>query len=234
MGADPTALFVGLGAPGDLPADWLDGLTDGFRDECALVGASVAGGDVVRSEKILLGVTALGDLAGRSPVTRSGARPGDVLAVAGRLGYAAGGLAALLAGREDPSFQEFVDAHRRPRPPYACGPAAAGLGATAMLDVSDGLLQDAGHLAAASGARVEIDPSALPVPDVLADAAAELGEDPLTWVLTGGEDHALLASFPPGVRLPDPWRFIGKITPGEGVQVTGRTEVAGGWDHFRE
>ncbi len=253
MGADPTAIFVGLGLPGDLPVGWLDGLTDGFRDECALVGASVAGGDIVRSEQIVLGVTALGDLGGRAPVTRSGARPGQVIALAGRLGHAAAGLALLLATgdagpgsglgsgsdgggvlREPGAFLELVDAHRRPRPPYACGPAAAILGATAMLDVSDGLLQDLGHIASASGVRIVVEPGALPVPDVLAAAAAELGEDPLGWVLTGGEDHALVAAFPEEVSLPPEWKIIGRVTEGEGVQVTGRAEAEGGWDHYRE
>ncbi|GAA3840043.1 hypothetical protein GCM10022226_73050 [Sphaerisporangium flaviroseum] len=234
MGADPTAIFVGLGLPGDLPAEWLDGLTDGFGDECALVGASVAGGDIARSEKIVLGVTALGDLGGRAPVTRAGARPGNVVAVAGRLGHAAAGLALFLAGRGDLPFPGLAAAHRRPEPPYACGPGAAVLGATAMADVSDGLLQDAGHIAKASGVRIELESRALPVPESLAEAAAELGQDPLGWVLTGGEDHALVAAFPPETRLPPEWKIIGSVTEGEGVQVTGYEAPHGGWDHFRE
>ncbi|MFC4533623.1 thiamine-phosphate kinase [Sphaerisporangium dianthi] len=234
MGADPTALFVGLGMPKDTTTDWLDGLTDGFGDECALVGASVAGGDIARSDLVVLGVTALGDLGGRAPVTRSGARPGDVVAVAGRLGHAAAGLALFLAGRPDRDFPELADAHRRPRPPYACGPGAAELGATAMADVSDGLLQDLGHIAAASRVRIDVDPTALLVPGPLAAAAAELGEDPLNWVLTGGEDHALAAAFPPDVRLPGEWCVIGQVAEGEGVQVSGREQSRGGWDHFRD
>ncbi|MEU8269638.1 thiamine-phosphate kinase [Sphaerisporangium sp. NPDC049002] len=234
MGADPTAIFVGLGLPGDLPTAWLDGLTDGFGDECALVGASVAGGDISSSEQVVLGVTALGDLGGRAPVTRSGARPGQVVAVAGRLGHAAAGLALLLAGREELPYPELVDAHRRPQPPYGCGPGAAVLGATAMADVSDGLLQDVGHIAKASGVRVELEPQDLPVPEPLAAAAAELGVDPLRWVLTGGDDHALVAVFPADVRLPPEWRVIGRVVEGEGVQVRGHDEPQGGWDHFRD
>ena len=81
MGARPTALLVGLGAPPDLPADWATGFADGLAEECALVGATVVGGDVVRSDAVVVAVTALGDLEGRAPVTRSGARPGDVVAV---------------------------------------------------------------------------------------------------------------------------------------------------------
>src|SRR4051794_5448402 len=136
MGADPTAIVVGLGLPGEATAEWLDALTDGFRDECALVGATVAGGDIARSDTVVIGVTALGDLGGRAPVTRSGARPGDVVAIAGGLGYAAAGLAFLSAERGtaeagSPEIaDEFVAAHRRPEPPYACGQEAARLGAT--------------------------------------------------------------------------------------------------------
>jgi thiamine-monophosphate kinase len=237
MGASPTALFVGLGLPGDTPRDWLDALADGLRDECALVGASVAGGDFSRADVVMLGVTALGDLGGRAPVTRSGARPGDVIAIAGRLGHAAAGLALLEAGLYGPEaglYGPLVDAHRRPRPPYEAGPEASELGATAMLDVSDGLVQDLGHIAAASGVAVEIDAAAFDVPDSLTEAAARVGADPLDWILTGGDDHALAAAFPQGVRLPPTWRIAGIVTEGNGVQVKGHVSAAGGWDHFRE
>ncbi|MFC0862480.1 thiamine-phosphate kinase [Sphaerimonospora cavernae] len=262
MGAEPTSLVVGLGLPADTAIEWLDALTDGFRDECALAGTGVAGGDIARSEIVMIGVTALGDLGGRPPVTRSGARPGHIVAVAGRLGYAAAGLALLRAGLASgavpasegvpgtgdapgegaggsgglpPGLVALVDAHRRPRPPYAQGPEAAGLGATAMLDVSDGLLQDLGHVAAASGVGIRLDPAALPIPEIFAEAAGVLGDevDPLDWVLTGGDDHALAAAFPPDVRLPPEWTPIGEVTAGEGVQITGHPTMSGGWDHFR-
>ncbi|GAA3157010.1 thiamine-phosphate kinase [Nonomuraea roseoviolacea subsp. carminata] len=237
MGAVPTSLVVGLGIPADLPVGWLDALTDGFRDECAVVGASVVGGDIARGDLVVLGVTALGDLGGRPPVTRSGARPGQVVAVAGRLGHAAAGLALLEAGRDVPrdagALFEAVEAHRRPCPPYACGPAAARLGATAMLDVSDGLLQDLGHLARAGGVRIEVDPGAFTVGEPVAAAAKELGADPVDWVLTGGEDHALAAVFPAGVALGDAWQVVGAVVAGEGVAVRGRDVERGGWDHFQ-
>src|SRR5512139_1545826 len=132
MGAVPTALLVGLAAPADLPLDWALRFADGLREECEVVGAAVAGGDVVRSELLTVAVTALGSLEGREPVTRSGARPGDVVAVAGRLGWAAAGLAVLSRGFRSPRV--LVEAHRRPAPPYAQGPQAATLGATAMID----------------------------------------------------------------------------------------------------
>jgi thiamine-monophosphate kinase len=231
MGAVATALLVGLAAPPDLPSDWALALADGLRDECEQVGAAVAGGDIVRSDVLTLAVTALGDLQGREPVRRSGARPGDVVAVAGRLGWSAAGYAVLSRGFRSPRV--LVEAHRRPSPPYAQGPEAADLGATAMIDASDGLLQDLGHVAAASGVLIDVASGVLDVPDTFADTARALGADPLTWVLTGGEDHALVACFPSGVDLPAPWMVIGRVSDGEGVLVDGAPyEGVPGWVAF--
>ena len=118
------------------------------------------------ADTVMLAITALGDLEGRPPVTRAGARPGDLLAVAGRPGRSAAGLALLAAGRADDQLPaelaDLVTAHRRPQPPYEDGPLAARLGATAMIDISDGLVQDVGHVAAASGVSIDIDPARLP------------------------------------------------------------------------
>jgi thiamine-monophosphate kinase len=228
MGAVPTALLVGLACPADTPASWLEGVAAGMAAECAPFGAAVVGGDTSASAPdsgaVVLSVTALGDLGGRAPVLRSGARPGDVLAVAGRLGWSACGLAVLQRGFRSPAAA--VEAHRRPAPPYAAGPQAADAGATAMCDVSDGLLADAGHLAADSGVRVDLDVAAvrtafLDTPGPLQQVAAALGGDPLTWVLTGGEDHALVATFPSGAPLPDGWARIGDVAAGTGVHVDG-------------
>ncbi|MCW2912051.1 MAG: thiamine-monophosphate kinase [Actinomycetia bacterium] len=223
MGARPTALLVGFGAPPETDVAWAEALCDGLRDECDLVSASVVGGDVVRAPLVIVAITALGDLAGQPPLTRSGARPGDVVAVRGRLGFAAAGLALLSAGLEGPA--ELIDAHRRPQPPYDAGPEAARLGATALLDVSDGLVQDLGHIADASGVRIELDGAALPVPAVL-------GPDGRHHVLTGGEDHAFAGTFPPGVSLPASWRVVGRVVEGAGLAVDGDLYSYGGWDHF--
>lgn len=231
MGARPVALLVGLAVPAALAADQALALADGLRDESSPTGASVVGGDVVRADTLLIAVTALGSLDGRAPVTRAGARAGDVVAVCGRLGWAAAGLALLEAGVREPA--EAVEAHRRPSPPYESGPAAARAGARAMCDVSDGLLQDAGHLAAASGVGIELDPAALGVDPPVQAAAARLGVDPLGWVLTGGDDHALVACFPPGSALPGGWREVGRAVEGGGVRAGGYERDAGGWDHFR-
>lgn len=232
MGARPTALLVGMAAPPDLPVEWVLAMADGLRDESDLVGASVVGGDTVRGDCVVLAVTALGDLQGRAPVTRSGARPGDVVAVCGRLGWAEAGLAVLSRGFRSPRV--LVEAHRRPEVVYDAGPEAAELGATALVDVSDGLLGDLGHVAAASAVALDLDPVAFDVAGPLRDVAGALGADPLRWVLTGGDDHAFAACFPAGTALPARWRVVGAVTSGEGVTVGGVAyEGAPGHAHFR-
>ncbi len=229
MGGVATALLVGLACPAETPTAWLEAVAAGMAEECAPLGAAVVGGDTVASapgsNAVVLSVTALGDLGGRAPVLRSGARPGDVVAVAGRLGWSACGLAVLRRGFTSPIAA--VTAHRRPTPPYAAGPAAADAGATAMCDVSDGLLADAGHLATASGVVLDVDRAALvrtmlEPPGPMQQVASALGADPLAWVLTGGEDHALLATFPPGAVLPEGWAVVGEVRGGgPGVTVSG-------------
>jgi thiamine-monophosphate kinase len=243
MGAVPTGLLVALAAPGDLPVGWVRDLAAGLAAECARAGASVVGGDTARAASVLLAITGLGDLAGRAPVLRSGAAPGDRVAVAGVLGHAAAGLAVLSAGLSE---GPLVAAQQRPEPPYDAGPQAADLGATAMIDISDGLLADLGHVAAASGVLIDLSSARLaPDDDLLAAARAlnldltERGSGPghtgaLSWVLSGGEDHALAATFPPRVALPPRWTVIGEVFAGQGVLVDGRPWAGpSGWDHFR-
>jgi thiamine-monophosphate kinase len=232
MGARPTGLLLGIACPADQPAAWLEQLADGFRDEAALVGAAVLGGDVVGSDVLMVAVSVFGDLGGRAPVTRSGARPGDVVAYTGRLGWAAAGLAVLGRGFRSPV--SVVAAHRRPSPPYEEGPRAARLGATALVDISDGLVADLTHVALASEVGIELDTGKLELPDKLRDVGTALGADPLHWVLAGGDDHALAATFPGGTELPEQWRLIGRVARGRGVLVDGAPyEPPAGWDHFR-
>jgi thiamine-monophosphate kinase len=235
MGAEPTALLVALCAPPDLEVSWAEALADGLGEEAATVGASVVGGDMSASPTLTIAVTALGDLGGRAPVLRSGARPGDVVALAGRIGYAAAGYTVLSRGFRTPKL--LVEAYRRPQVRYPAGPQAARLGATAMIDVSDGLLADLGHLAAASRVGIDLRRDAFEVPGQMRDAASALGVDPYTWILGGGEDHALAATFPAGVPLPEGWLVIGSVDAAgdAGVTVDGRPYRDGpaGWDHFR-
>jgi len=235
MGARPTALLVGLAMPPDLPVAWATELADGLSRECALVGASVVGGDLVRGRAITIAVTALGELDGRAPVTRDGACAGDVVAVCGRLGWSAAGLAVLSRGFRSPRV--LVDAHRVPTPPYAAGLAAASADVTSMCDVSDGLVADVGHLATASGVHVDLDGAALLPDRELAELAPALGVDPMSWVLGGGEDHALVATFPSDAavrKAGEGWRTIGRVLAGTAaVTVDGRIPKAGtGHDHF--
>jgi thiamine-monophosphate kinase len=246
MGAVPTALLVALAAPGTLPARWALDLAAGLAAEASRAGAGVVGGDTASADSVLISVTALGDLAGRPPVRRAGARPGDMVAVAGTLGHSAAGHALLAAGVS--SFPDLVAAHLRPAPPYDAGPEAAELGASAMIDVSDGLLADLGHVAAASDAWIDVDSSALTPGESLARAAAATARggspDALAreWVLTGGEDHSLVATFAPSVALPARWRVIGLVreatdaggAPLGRVTVDGTPHAGpGGWEHFR-
>lgn len=243
MGAVPVALLVGLAVPGELAVAWAEGLVDGIAAESARAGAAAVGGDVSGADTIMIAVTAVGELAGQAPVTRAGARPGDVLAVTGVLGHAAAGLALLAAGLAGPA--SLVAAYHRPRPVYEAGPQAVDLGATSMIDISDGLVADLGHVARASGVGIGIDTARLlPGPDLLAAAAAlrpagRPGEGaapapPLSWMLTGGEDHALAATFPPAARLPAHWTVLGEVRSGRGVTVDGRPWPGpGGWDHYR-
>ena len=251
MGGIPTSLLLSMVLPGDLPVAWVEEFAEGVAAECAGLGAIVAGGDMVRGDLITISVTVLGTLEGRAPVLRSGARPGDVVALAGRLGWSAAGLELLLAGEsgrpgdgvaeaegggtgagsaasgssEGPQPADYLAAHRRPSPPYAAGPVAARAGATAMLDVSDGLLADLKHLAVASGVAVDVDSALL---------VAGTPGPRLDQVLTGGEDHALVATFAPGAVLPEGWRAIGRVGEGAAVvTVDGKPwDGVGGWSHF--
>lgn len=231
MGAWPTAFLVSLGCPPDTPIAVVDALYDGIYSAAAELDGGVVGGDTTAADRMVLSITVLGDLRGRDAVLRSGAGPGDVVAVAGRLGWSAAGLAALLAGAG--GFAELIAAHQVPSPPYGCGPDAARAGASAMTDNSDGLVADLRHLAAASGVAIDLDPATL-VPDPeLRAAGAALGVDPHDWVLTGGEDHALLATFAADSALPDGWRRIGLVRTGAGVLFGGREwSGPGGWQSF--
>ena len=231
MGAVPTALVVALGAPADTPTELVTAVGAGIATAAGELGAGLVGGDLARADRLTIAVTVLGDLRGAEPVLRSGARPGDVVALAGRVGWAAAGLAVLSRGFRSPAA--VVGAYRVPEPPLPAGPAAVAAGATAMIDVSDGLLADLGHIATASGVAIDVRTAALPVPARLVEVASALGKDARDWLLTGGDDHALAATFPAGATLPAPWQPIGSVTAGTGVTVDGAAyEGEPGWQHF--
>jgi thiamine-monophosphate kinase len=233
MGGRATSLTIGLAAPATLPAQWALDFARGFADECALVGASVVGGDLTQADQVVVAVTVIGACT-EAPVVRSGAVPGDVLAITGRQGWASGGLAVLTRGFRSPRV--LVEAYRRPEPPYDAGRAAAEAGATAMIDVSDGLLADAGHVATASGVAIDVHRSAFDLPEPLQAVGAALGADPMQFILGGGDDHALLATFPQG-SVPAGWSVIGSVSEvgpdGSVVTVDGAAyDGPRGWTHF--
>jgi thiamine-monophosphate kinase len=239
MGAVPTALLFGLAVPGEVAAAWVVAVAEGMAAECGRAGAMIAGGDVTSSDCVMLAITALGSLAGRDPVTRAGARPGEVLAISGPVGLSAAGLSLLQAGLDalpaafEPELLGLVAAHQRPQPDYAAGPAAAAAGATSMIDISDGLVADLGHVADASGVRLDVQSASLPGTRALMSAAARLGTDWREWALGGGEDHALAATFPEEATLPQGWTVIGSVRRGAGILVDAKPwSGVAGWDHF--
>ncbi len=231
MGASSTAFVVAFGAPQDTPVERVQQLADGMWLEAGQFGAGIVGGDLVASPQWVISVTALGDLGGRNPVLRSGARPGSAVAIAGDLGRSATGYTLWHNGIRD--FEEVRRRHLVPQPPYGQGLVAAQAGAQAMTDVSDGLLADLGHLATASGVSIDLSGAALQADvDAVAGAAAAAGVDPWALVLSGGEDHALVACFPGDV--PAGWRVIGMVGEGTpGVVLDGRSPTGpAGWQSF--
>ncbi len=238
MGATPTCLVVALALPPSTPVSFVEQVADGFRDACAALApaCAVEGGDVTSSDTLTVAVTALGDLGGRPPLLRSGARVGDVLALAGDTGLAAAGLAILfdrfrVDGKPMPVREEeltqsesrAVSAQLAPHPPIALGVVANAAGAHALMDVSDGLVLDARRMADASGVTLDIERARL-------DPANDIS-------LRGGEDHALLAAFAPTAVVPEGFRVIGTVRPrGQAsVSVDGIPEEGpGGWDPYRD
>lgn len=263
MGATPAALLVSLTLPGDLPLDWVEGFFRGVVRACRAEGAErcvIAGGDLGSGDTISVTITALGQVQERQAqsaqvLRRSGARPGDVLAVAGPLGRAAAGFALLeqtsaeehaamplnpaqekLWSRHAELIRDCLTAQRRPQPPLTAGPAALAAGATAGMDVSDGLLRDAARLASASGVVLTLDDEVLGAEAALLEpVAAFLGHTPQAardWVYAGGEEYALLAAFPSGTALPEGFRRIGEVREardGAPRVITGHAVSKSGW-----
>ncbi|MHA7180887.1 thiamine-phosphate kinase [Arthrobacter sp. MDB2-24] len=243
MGGTATSLVVSLTLPARTPVSWVEDCARGLTAASRGLGAmecSVVGGDLGGGGQLVITAAVTGTLAGRDPVLRSGARVGHTLALAGTLGRAAAGLAILEDGRPVEDFgalgEELVAAQLRPCPPLASGPAAAAAGAGAMLDISDGLVRDAGRIATASGVRLDLDPDVLQkYADPLAPVAELLGEDPMDWVLGGGEDHGLLATFPQEALLPPGFTAVGSVVSGTPlVTLASRATALRGWDHFAD
>lgn len=248
MGATPRTLLVSLTLTGDVEDDWVTAFARGLVESCRTQGAeacSISGGDLGMGTEISVTVTAVGTCT--APVLRSGTQPGDALVLAGRVGTAAAGLALLDsehlaqegAAPLTAGERACIEAQQKPVSPLGAG-AAGAPALHAMLDVSDGLVRDAERIARASGVSIDLDRESLtPLLEPLADAAARLagaGTDPselaLHWVLTGGEDHGLLATCPPG-NIPAGFTRIGTVGAGDpAVTLDGTPYYAKGWDHF--
>lgn len=245
MGGRVSTAVVGLTIPEDEDLEWVIDLVRGFGDRIRTAGGGVDGGDLSAGEQVVVSVTVMGWTDGPA-VTRCGARVGDVVALAGTLGRSGAGLDLLMGGFIDPTHHsedelgdvyEAVRIFRSPEPPLEAGPAALRAGATAMMDLSDGLAKDANRLARASGVRIEIDRELLTADlEALSGPALVVGKNPMEWVLRGGEDHSLLATFPADSPLPEGFRVIGRVCEAHdghcGAFVDGQ-QLHGGWDHFK-
>ncbi len=240
MGAVPTSLVVAVTAPGHTPVSWLEAFADGLRAACENLapGCGVVGGDLAASNQIVISVAAHGSLEGREPILRSGAQVGDIVAVAGTLGRAAAGLTLLQSGNVDAvsAYDELVNLQLRPNPPIKAGVAATQAGATAMLDLSDGLAKDATRIAKASDVTLQLDPLQLQgFEAVLEEAAMAIAFDAKIWVIGGGEDHSLLATFPSDAVLPRAFKPIGLVVPAgpSPVMLGAQPLPESGWDSVR-
>ena len=234
MGGTPRFVLTSGGAPD--PEAMLRCMR-GVLEACGEFGIYPLGGDTTRAGTLTVDVAILGELDA-PPVLRSGARPGDLLTVTGELGASAAGLLALESGASGP--ERLVDKHLRPTPRVEAGRAAARIGVGAMIDLSDGLASDAGHVCERSGVGCRVDLDLLPVAEDTRSFLASLGHDPVA--VAGGEDYELLISAPEPVlqalaeSVEVPVTRIGEVTSGGGVVFWREGEVVeglSGWDHFR-
>ena len=211
----------------------------GILEACEAFGAYPLGGDTTRADALTVDVAILGELSA-PPVLRSGARPGDLLAVTGELGASAAGLLALEGGGTGP--ERLVRRHLRPEPRVEEGSVAARLGAGAMIDLSDGLASDVRRICERSGVGCRVELESLPVASDAREFLASLGREPEILAATGGEDYELLISAPGSVleelaaSVEVPFTMIGEVTDRDGGVVFRRggelVEVLSGWDHF--
>ena len=228
MGGDPQFLLVTAALPQGFSVDEIRQLAEGIRDEAALAGAVVIGGDLSASDKLVISITAFGEV--ERSVSRSGAQVGDSIILSGITGLSAAGLDLLRAGKTEPRL--FIDWHKNPILDSALAEPFA-LCARAMCDVSDGLLSELNHLAESSSVAMTIDRRLIataPGFSELDELATQLGVDIWEWVLSGGEDHRLLATT--SGAIPTGAILIGEVKAGSGVFVDGTVADVRGYRHF--
>ncbi|MCS4484519.1 thiamine-phosphate kinase [Gleimia sp. 6138-11-ORH1] len=237
QGGRATAVVVSLVIPPHLDPEWLCDLVEGFSSCVKATSAGVVGGDISKGNQLVMSVTVCGEaVTGKLPgsVVRSGAQPGDVIAVAGTLGHSYAGFLLCSAKETASRWERFISIYKVPQPPLELGPLAAGAGANALMDISDGLSTDLRRLAKASQVRLTLSEDALnPFISQLREVAAKVGKPPLELVLTGGEDHALLGCFPKQTELPTGFIPIGTVSADSvGVWLDDKEILPTGWDHL--
>jgi thiamine-monophosphate kinase len=226
MGADPGEAYVVLGLPSGFGEDRALELVRGAAALARETGTAIAGGDVVRAPALVVSVTAVGwaDRADQL-VGREGARPGDLVGVTGRLGAAGGALALMgRGGEQGAAASALLERARSPRPRLVEGRALAAAGVHAMIDLSDGIATDAGHLARAGGVELRVDVGLLPLADGLSELAARLGEEPRLLAAAGGEDYELCFCAAADTHA----RVEAAVAEAGGVELTWVGEVASG------
>jgi len=237
MGATPSFALITLACPADVNQEWVLALAEGLGAEASALGMQIVGGDVSLASEVHITSSVLGAVpAGMKPVTRAGAKPGDAVAICGQLGLAAAGLAVNESDLPQVAHPELRDAYAYPKLHKNTGVNAADAGATSMIDVSDGLIAEVGHIANASNVTINIETHQIHLNPNLLQAAAQLGLDATALALTGGDDHAIVATFPEGASLPEGFEVIGSVresSNGGKVLVDGApfTQI-GGYRHF--